>query len=87
MTAPQHSREQRDKAAARTRKARALAKAGRAVLAVEVDLWELSDFLVQARLLEGWHAEDKIKIREALEVAISLLCRDDRLSDCHARRI
>jgi hypothetical protein len=52
---------------------RARQRAGRAVLAVEVDLVRLSERFIDEGLPAEWDADDREKIAEALEAVIARL--------------
>lgn len=49
-------------------------QAGRVVLAIEVDFLRTSDWLVDQGLLAAWDADDREKVRVALEFAVAALC-------------
>lgn len=57
-------------AAERQRESRARNKCGKKFLALELDLGETADKLVEAGFLEGWSAEDPKAIAAALAAAL-----------------
>jgi hypothetical protein len=51
--------------------------AGEVVLPVEDDLFATADWLVAQRLLADWDADDRAKVKAALEFAIAALTGQD----------
>lgn len=62
-------------AAQRQRRSRALRRAGRVVLRVEVDLGATADWLAEKKFLAQWDAEDAHAVTRALEQALAAWTR------------
>lgn len=62
-------------AAARLARHRARKRAGKCVLRIVVDVHELSDMLVEAKLLPGWDAENLAAIEAATARCLEMLQR------------
>jgi|SRR6516164_4175547 hypothetical protein len=50
---------------------------GRAVLHVEVNLWDLTELLVAANLLQQWDDTDRSKIEQATARLLEVLAQDE----------
>jgi hypothetical protein len=71
----QSRKDRRQRVAESVRLCRHRKRNGRAVLKVEVDVGTLADLLIDAGFLAAWDADDRGKLRQALECAVQVWAR------------
>jgi hypothetical protein len=68
-------RDRKERQRERVRLCRRRRREGRTIVQLEIELGPVADLLIDGAFLEAWNSEDKRKVVEALEAAISVWAR------------